>query len=105
TAFNQSIPRINADSFEQIREGMTQAEVEAVLGAPPGDYRKADDVTREPTRKAWVNFHAQGMARLLSPDSPFRYESWYTTRAGILVYFRPDGTVADKEPLTFDPPP
>jgi hypothetical protein len=30
--------RINHHSFEQIQKGMTRAEVEAVLGVPPGSY-------------------------------------------------------------------
>jgi hypothetical protein len=30
--------RITRENFDRIREGMTQAEVEAILG-PPGDYR------------------------------------------------------------------
>ena len=31
-------PAITPASYERIREGMTEAEVEAVLGGPPGDY-------------------------------------------------------------------
>jgi len=32
-------PRINREVFARIEIGMTEKEVEAVLGAPPGDYR------------------------------------------------------------------
>jgi outer membrane protein assembly factor BamE (lipoprotein component of BamABCDE complex) len=32
-------PTITAEQFAQVRKGMTQQEVEAVLGCPPGDYR------------------------------------------------------------------
>src|SRR5690242_14234482 len=32
-------PRFGEEQFEQIREGMAEAEVAAVLGSPPGDYR------------------------------------------------------------------
>jgi hypothetical protein len=31
--------RINAEAYERIEDGMTAAEVEAVIGLPPGDYR------------------------------------------------------------------
>jgi hypothetical protein len=45
-AFRQSVAppphRINPDSFEQIRGGMTPAEVEAIIGVPPGDYSGTD---------------------------------------------------------------
>lgn len=31
-------PRINQESFNEILVGMTVAEVEAIIGGPPGDY-------------------------------------------------------------------
>jgi hypothetical protein len=31
--------RINSEVYERIEEGMTPAEVEALIGLPPGDYR------------------------------------------------------------------
>jgi hypothetical protein len=31
--------RITRENYDRIREGMTRAEVEAILGGPPGDYR------------------------------------------------------------------
>jgi hypothetical protein len=34
-------PRFGEEQFKQLREGMTEAEVVAVLGSPPGDYRPA----------------------------------------------------------------
>jgi hypothetical protein len=33
--------RITQENFDRIRAGMSRAEVEAVLGGPPGDYRSA----------------------------------------------------------------
>jgi hypothetical protein len=33
---------IQYENFDQIRPGMTLAEVEALLGCPPGDYRKCE---------------------------------------------------------------
>ena len=32
-------PRFGEEQFERLREGMTEAEVSALLGCPPGDYR------------------------------------------------------------------
>src|SRR5262245_13621042 len=34
-------PRFGEEQFAQLREGMTEAEVVAILGSPPGDYRPA----------------------------------------------------------------
>jgi hypothetical protein len=34
-------PRFGEERFQQIREGMTEAEVISILGAPAGDYRPA----------------------------------------------------------------
>lgn len=34
---------INRASLWRIREGMSQEEVEAIIGMPPGDYRKASE--------------------------------------------------------------
>ncbi len=33
---------VNRANFERIQVGMTQAEVEAILGCPPGDYATVD---------------------------------------------------------------
>src|SRR5262249_51264642 len=33
--------RFGEEQFAQLREGMTEAEVVAILGSPPGDYRPA----------------------------------------------------------------
>jgi hypothetical protein len=39
--------RLNAERFAEVRVGMTQAEVEQILGGPPGDYgRHQGGVTR-----------------------------------------------------------
>ncbi len=35
-------PEISRDSYDRIQEGMTLAEVEAIVGAPPGDYGGED---------------------------------------------------------------
>jgi hypothetical protein len=34
----QPKPRIDQESYDRIKVGMTLAEVEAIIGAPPGDY-------------------------------------------------------------------
>ena len=42
---------VNRAAFERIKVGMTQAEVHAVLGGPPGDYRT------EPSAPPGPRFH------------------------------------------------
>jgi hypothetical protein len=91
--------RINQVAFEHIRVGMTQAEVEAILGAPPGDYTTTHDVARS----AGTVLSAEKMRRLFDVDSPCRAEDWWTDEVFIQVYFLPDGTVAAKEFAEYDP--
>jgi hypothetical protein len=35
-------------AYERIEDGMTQAEVEAILGGPPGDYRTRPGISMDP---------------------------------------------------------
>ena len=53
--------RINKESLELIKEGMTQKEVEDILGVPPGDYSYGgfrdlyfDTWSAEPVSEEWV---------------------------------------------------
>jgi hypothetical protein len=39
--------RITRETFEQIRDGMTLDEVEAIIGAPPGEYTTTDVIYSE----------------------------------------------------------
>src|SRR5437016_5676140 len=74
--------QINEDSFGQIRDGMMQAEVEALLGCPPGDYS-----TREVTPLA-----------LRPPGWEYGRDTlveqrWTSDEGMILVWFTPSGVV------------
>ena len=45
--------RITRENFDRVREGMTQAEVEAILG-PPGDYRtRLGDTNYDFAEEGW----------------------------------------------------
>jgi hypothetical protein len=73
--------RINPHTAAMVRVGMTQGEVEALFGVPPGDYStepKADKAEAPVPRR---------------PD--MRREDWTTEEGGAAVYFGPDGKVAD----------
>jgi hypothetical protein len=73
--------RINPYTAMKVRVGMTQREVEAIFGAPPGNYSaepKADQPQAPVDRR---------------PD--LRREDWMTEEGGAVVYFGRDGRVAD----------
>jgi hypothetical protein len=74
--------RINRAGFEQIREGLTQAEVEAILGVPPGDY-------------STVDLRVAPADRYVFPPE-LRAQEWLSDDGCVGIGFGPDGTVAAK---------
>jgi hypothetical protein len=88
--------RITRENFERIREGMTRAEVEAILG-PPGDYASGPTMLQPdgPTR-AHV-FDEDDSLPHLPPD---RFGVWERDSAGIYVDYTRSGTVGV---VTFSP--
>lgn len=76
-----STHRINPYASMKLRVGMTQSKVEAIFGAPPGDY------SSEPRRER-VQARGDGQLEL-------RREDWTSDEGGAVVYFGPDGRVAD----------
>jgi hypothetical protein len=81
----RSGPRIDRAAYDRIRPGMTQAQVEAVLGGPPGDYGAHDleDYTQ-----------TGGDGRLLEVG---RVERWVGKTAFVSVEFDDRGAVTAKE--------
>jgi hypothetical protein len=76
-----SAHRINPYTAMKVRVGMAQAQVEAIFGAPPGDYSsepKAGSRHAPPDRR---------------PD--LRREEWAADEGGAVVYFGQDARVAD----------
>jgi hypothetical protein len=66
---------VNRANIKRIRAGMTRAEVEAVLGVPPGDYTTIFDLPR-------------------SCISGRRLDGWWISNSGeLFVDFSPDGLV------------
>jgi hypothetical protein len=74
-------PSITQEDYDRIRVGMTLAEVEGVLGGPPGDYAgRPVFVTRSEveSRRWWVGNEAVIMIELGpvdGPDTPRRVRS------------------------------
>jgi hypothetical protein len=77
-------PGVTRENYERIREGMSQADVEAVLGVPPGAYGRG------------------GIAEIASSNSilvfdpSWRTECWAGDTISIQVSFDTDGRVAWK---------
>jgi hypothetical protein len=107
------------DAFEQMHEGMSYAEVEAILGCPPGDYRPA--IWRE---RDWhsdiINIPSEGRGRSLEelerqavagigdwlkaggPEPQLRFYRfrWWGRRYGIETAFDPSGRLIGWQHLT-----
>jgi hypothetical protein len=73
--------RINPYTSMKLRLGMTQSKVEAIFSVPPGNY------SSEPTQN---RIQARGDSR-----PQLRREDWMSDEGGAVVYFGPDGKVAD----------
>jgi hypothetical protein len=73
------VPRhcpVNRAAFERVKEGMTQAEVEEILGGPPGDYR---------TRPHGTNIY---LSRMFSGLDPI-IEDWEGDEGSVAVEYEP----------------
>jgi hypothetical protein len=75
---------VNRVNSERIKEGMTQAEVETILGGPPGDYRTLP-------RKALFFMDVTSWPPGLS------VEMWVGDTGDVLVGFTAEGLVARVE--------
>lgn len=88
--------RITQTNFARIREGMTRADVEAILG-PPGEY----DTRPTPYWKDWGDSHKQVVFdeaefwRALNALSPT--QEWSTDTALIKVLYDRSGTTVAAE--------
>jgi hypothetical protein len=82
----QPKPRINQETLDGIKVGMTLSEVEATIGAPPGDYGVGKGeiefwTGREPPRGKLRN----------------DYKAWLGQTGAICVWFDANGKAADYE--------
>jgi len=89
----QPSDRISREGFDRIQQGMTQEEVEAVLGVPPGEY--VTEETRERLRQ-------RSLRRIFFlQKASWRAERWLGDRndacVRIIVAFNEQGLVADKD--------
>jgi hypothetical protein len=105
--------RITRENFERIKEGMSRAEVEAILG-PPGDYRTGDgEMDYGMENEAWMPDTGPDVAKGLSPDfdkletnwkrdpgqspeDPSSRADWLGDSFGIAIAIGPSGSVEEK---------
>jgi hypothetical protein len=103
--------RVTPENFDRIRKGMTQQEVEAVLG-PPGDYRTGlgeAGVDRTGLGEHGVVVDVQNMywvpddpdstlpnwgRNLATPEEPASWATWSTDSFEIVTHFDHSGGVA-----------
>jgi hypothetical protein len=80
-------PCFNRADYERIREGMTEAEVEAVLGVPPGNY--CSDYYGRYT--IWDQVEAHYTDTTICDG-----RKWFSDTGFVVVYFRAPGAVVAK---------
>ena len=73
--------RLNVENFSQIQQGMTQAEVEKLLGGPPGNYGRYSEKSGFMTLEGY--FAPAGSVEKVWCNDKHRFE----------VYFDQDGQV------------
>jgi len=98
--------RINPESFEQIQGGMTPAEVEAIIGVPPGDYSTATEVFDPPCPVQHVTYVTEsqlGSTVVIEEGVPGPNEAkWISDSWSLYVGYR-NGRVWVKECSTVEP--
>jgi hypothetical protein len=88
--------RVTRAAFEKIEEGMTLAEVEAIMGGPAGSYLAWDcelhlDGTPEIDGEMWDRY-----LRLKEPRHD-REEEWWGDEGRVFVFFDKGGRVVMKD--------
>ncbi len=78
-------PVIRYENYERIRNGMSRAEVEALLG-PPGDYRTGPTNPHDRMAPSW---DADGVARTML--------EWEDDTAYVAVILEPPGVASSRE--------
>jgi hypothetical protein len=83
-------------AFERIRPGMTLAEVEEVLGGPPGHY-ETGEVDLDLSRGTGEFFNIHLSMEVLLGKRQFRHEWWKGDEGLAWVCFDEQGRVVTKE--------
>jgi hypothetical protein len=82
--------RVTRENFGHIKEGMSRAEVEAILG-PPGDYRSGPTNLAILGTRSCVSFSDDGEILKIP------LTMWHTDTALVTVAFGPSGVVECKD--------
>jgi hypothetical protein len=89
-AYRQKLARgrlIDQDHCDRIAEGMTQAQVEDILGGPPGDFCTESVLWFEPAYSMASAMEGQGV----------RFECWSGNEGQIVVAFDGQGVVRRRD--------
>jgi hypothetical protein len=78
---------ISQENFDRITEGMSRAEVEAILGGPPGDYRTVRTVTELCPRSSEIDAEASKADRNRTLAEGEVEADWYGNQGIVRVWF------------------
>ena len=86
---------VTKEAYDRIEEGMSRAQVEAILGGPPRDYRN------QPTQMGWSTRVEVERSGPYLPDA--READWFGDEGDVCVWFAPDGRVSCKAYIGTEP--
>jgi hypothetical protein len=76
--------RINKESIGLIEQGMSQAEVEAIFGVPPGDYS-----SNTPNASAWIPTTLSNSLKMTFIVPEGEQKTWMGEKVGVTLVFNP----------------
>jgi hypothetical protein len=74
---------VQPESFDQLKLGMNENEIEAILGGPPGDYRRRADIGYLFSSSGNESQCLEGLSHVIRKE-------WNTDEYAIHIFFGPD---------------
>ena len=85
-------PRLRYENYSRIQKGMTQAQVENLLGGPPGNYgfNQIEPNLAPFARSSYF------------PVLPSKSKTWFNDQIQLIIYFDTNGRVSHQQQQTFN---
>lgn len=90
---------IDLGKYENIQVGMTEKEVEAVLGGPAGDYETRINLGFISYRRKYMRTWSPNESmsyNYIPPGTRYQQRTWVTNHGRLSVFFAEDGRVMQK---------